>query len=93
VELTEVVGAIRVPHQNITSTDVGDRIDIGAAKTTLRSFEDARAVRDRDLGGAVVRAVDNQDFRLDSDGGDPLLAPVNKAADGDLFVERGNDDR
>ena len=91
-DLAEIVGAVGVAHDDEAAADERDRVDVGAAEAAPRHLEHAGAARLGDLGGAVGRAVDDQDLDPRAARRDALPAPVDEAADGDLLVERRDQD-
>src|SRR5262245_26104035 len=67
-ELTEIIRAISVTHNDVAAANVGDGINISAAKTTLWCLEDTRSGSNSYLGGTISRAIDDQNFGRDSSG-------------------------
>ncbi len=92
-ELPEVVGAVRIAHQDVAAADVGHGVDVRAPEPAARRLQDAGSVRERDLCGASVGAVDDQDLAVHPRLLQALLAPVDELADRQLLVERRDHDR
>ena len=92
-ELAEVVRAVCVAHEDVAPAHVRESVEVRASETSPRRLQHARAVRQRDLRGSVVRAVHDEHLTHDACGFEALATPVDELADGDLLVEGGNDDR
>ncbi len=92
-KLAEVVGAVGVAHDHIAAADEGERIDVGAPEAPLGRAQHARAAGQRQLGRAVAAAVDDQDLPDHAGLLHPLVAPGDEVGDGQLFVQRRDDDR
>jgi len=89
----EVVGAVGVAHHDVAPSHEGQGVDVRPAQPALRRLQHSRPALQRDLGGAVARAVDDQDLPCDPGLLEALLAPVDELPDRQLLVEGGNHDR
>src|SRR3954462_14123836 len=58
-ELTKVVSAVAITHQDELSANVWERILIGTAEPTLGGLQNASAVRERDLTSQILATVDD----------------------------------
>jgi hypothetical protein len=89
----EVIGQVAVAHDHDLAPDVRDRVDVGAAQAAQRHGQHARAVRPGDLRRAVGGRVHDDDLAGHAGLGQPLEAPVDERADGQLLVQARDDDR
>ena len=92
-DLAEVIGAIGVAHDHVTAPDDAQSVLIGPAQSPGGRLEDARALVERDLRGAVGGAVDDQDLGSGAGLFDAFHAPVDEFADHRFLVHRRDDDR
>ena len=93
-ELAEVVRAVRVAHQDVAPADVREGVDVRAPEPAPRRLQHARAVlrarsrRSRRVELSTIRISPATPAVCQA-----LLAPVDELADGELLVERRDDDR
>jgi hypothetical protein len=72
---------------------IGNGVDIGATETAPRCLEHTGTFRQRDLGGAVAGAVDDDDLDAGPAAAYARVAPVDELPDCALLIERWNQDR
>src|SRR5262249_54042350 len=59
-EAAEVVGAVSVAHDDVAPADVREGVDVCASEATPRSLQHPGPASEREVGGAVGRAVDDE---------------------------------
>ena len=92
LELPEVVRAVGVAHDDVSTTDEGDGVDVGPAETALWSVQHTCTGGNGSLRCVVRRAVDDDDLAGHACGCQSFVAPLHELLDRDLLVERRNDD-
>src|SRR5262249_12699161 len=91
-KLPKIVRTVAISHQHVLSADERERVLIGATEAALRSSEHARPSAQGKLSGLVLAAVDDEDLAANPRLGEALVAPRYELLDGELLVQRGDDD-
>jgi hypothetical protein len=93
-DLVEVVGEVRVGHDDVRAAGGGEAGHVRAAVATARLVHDACAGAGRQLGAAVLGGVvGDDDLAIDPSSRHHLEREAHAVLDVAFFVEAGDDDR